>query len=105
MTGCCYGIPCNFGFAMVTDPEVTRFPIQLVESLCCFVIFVMLLVIEKKNRSVKLIYVYLISYAMVRFGLEFFRGDAVRGFFMCFSTSQWISLGILSFFGIKFITL
>lgn len=103
MAGCCYGIPCSFGFAMAFDTGVIRFPVQLAESLCCFIIFAALLVVEKKRPDVKLLHVYLISYAVVRFCLEFLRGDDVRGIFGCFSTSQWISLGILSFVGIKIV--
>lgn len=104
MAGCCYGIPCKFGFAMAANPDVVRFPVQLVESICCLMIFVMLLIIEKHFSNIKLLDVYLISYAVTRFGLEFLRGDSIRGFFLCFSTSQWISLGILIIFAIKIIT-
>lgn len=95
MSGCCYGIPCDFGFAMAADPSVIRFPVQLAESLCCVIIFFTLLIIEKRFTKIKLLYVYLISYAVVRFSLEFLRGDTVRGIWGCFSTSQWISLCIL----------
>ena len=35
---------------------------------------------------------YACSYAVVRFVLEFFRGDKVRGGFLGISTSQWISI-------------
>lgn len=101
MAGCCYGIPCNFGFAMAASPDVVRFPVQLVESLCCFIIFFALLIIEKHFPNIKLLNVYLISYAIIRFGLEFLRGDSIRGLFLCFSTSQWISLGILIILAIK----
>lgn len=30
-----------------------------------------------------------------RFCIEFFRGDAIRGFFLGFSTAQWVSLAII----------
>ena len=33
MSGCCYGIECPFGFEMLISPGVTRFPVQLAESL------------------------------------------------------------------------
>lgn len=101
MAGCCYGIPCTFGFAMAADPDVMRFPVQLVESLFCIVIFVMLLMAEIFFPGVKLLNVYLVSYAAVRFGLEFLRGDAVRGSFWHLSTSQWISLAIIGFYLIR----
>lgn len=51
LSGCCYGIPCSFGFAMAADPDIIRFPIQLVESFSCFAIFVMLLAVERNFRK------------------------------------------------------
>ena len=36
--------------------------------------------------------IFLLLYAMMRFGIEFFRGDDIRGFFGPLSTSQWISI-------------
>ncbi len=38
---------------------------------------------------------YLGTYSVLRFVLEFFRGDAIRGAWMGLSTSQWISLGVV----------
>ena len=35
------------------------------------------------------------SYAIFRFCIEFFRGDAIRGIFLGFSTAQWVSLAII----------
>ena len=48
-----------------------------------------------------LLEVYLASYAVFRFVLEFWRADDIRGIFGPFSTSQWISLAILLFLIIK----
>ncbi len=98
MAGCCYGIPCSVGFPLAVEPDVKRFPVQLVEAFACIVLFVLLLVAEKLFPRVRLLTVYLVSYAVIRFGLEFLRGDVVRGFFGCFSTSQWISLAILVYY-------
>ena len=39
--------------------------------------------------------VYLIVYSIMRFCLEFVRGDAIRGGFLGLSTSQWISIVLL----------
>ena len=38
--------------------------------------------------------VYLISYSIIRFILEYFRYDYYRGFIGCFSTSQLISIAV-----------
>lgn len=95
LSGCCYGIKSSVGFSMMTEPEVKRFPVQLVESLCCLTIFILLLIIEKRKENANLCKFYLISYAVVRFLLEFLRGDSVRGIWIGLSTSQWISLVII----------
>ena len=73
---------------------VSRFPVQLVESCCLVIIFVILLIL-RMNGSTKLAEQYLVLYALCRFVLEFFRGDAIRGVWYGMSTSQWISLVIL----------
>ena len=51
----------------------------------------MILYIRKK-LSGKLMYVYLLSYAVIRFLDEFLRGDKIRGFVGPLSTSQFISV-------------
>ncbi len=101
--GCCYGIESKFGF--YTDSNewipsingVVRFPIQLLESVCNFVLSAILFFLLKKSENSsrlrgKLLYIYLISYGVIRFLDEFLRGDEVRGFVWIFSTSQLISL-------------
>lgn len=101
-SGCCYGIESKWGFEMMTSPGVTRFPVQLAESFCEFLIFIALLVVEnKKGKSFELLPIYMVSYSVCRFLLEFLRDDEVRGHFLCFSTSQWIALGILVYYGVK----
>ena len=39
---------------------------------------------------------YLIIYPVMRFFLEFFRGDKERGIYFGLSTAQWISIAIFS---------
>ena len=96
--GCCYGVECKFGFAAhgntITDiGEVTRFPVQLLESFCNLCIAIIILsVLKKQKLSGRVFYLYLIMYATVRFFDEFLRGDEVRGFVFGVSTSQFISV-------------
>ncbi len=95
--GCCYGIPWEYGIAMAETPEIRRFPVQLLEATIEFIIFIILLQIEKK-RKYNLIIIYLIIYSIVRFFDEFLRGDNIRGiWYMGLSTSQYISIVILLF--------
>lgn len=97
--GCCYGIESKFGFVAHGNkfvPElngVCRFPVQLLESACNFLIFgAILCLFLKKKLEGKLFFVYLMAYSVVRFCDEFLRGDEIRGFLLGLSTSQFISV-------------
>jgi len=101
MAGCCYGFEYNGIFA-VTNSYIfsgrTYFPIQLVEALLNLMIMLFLLLYTKRNHSkYSVLYCYLIMYTVMRFCLECFRGDEIRGGFMMLSTSQWISILIFLF--------
>ena len=97
--GCCFGIESPFGFTVhgnTINPEindVNRLPIQLIEAGLNLLIFLLIFYLFKKSKMTdKLIFVYMLVYPVVRFTLEFFRGDAIRGFLFGLSTSQWISI-------------
>ena len=118
--GCCYGIPFSHGFVMhdslnPVGDGVARFPVQLLEALLLLILFLVLNGIRKKRLSLlkeegaateqkrkpnrregSLLPLYLLSYAVIRFGDEFLRGDTYRGIWLFFSTSQWISVFILA---------
>lgn len=101
MAGCCYGIPYD-GFGAVTFPEnsfalsgISLFPIQLVEAFCLIFISLTILFFQIKMKFNYTIESYFISYAILRYILEKFRYDDARGFFLCLSTSQWISLSLI----------
>lgn len=99
MAGCCYGIPWQ-GFPAVIFPEnssapagIPLFPVQLVEALGLLVIFgIELWLLLKKNFRYTT-ELYILLYAVLRFIMEFFRYDDIRGFAAGISTSQWICLG------------
>lgn len=99
--GCCYGIESKFGFtargnAIVPEVnDVSRFPVQLLESACNFILAFALFRALKASADVpalkgKLFRIYLISYSCARFAIEFLRGDDMRGFIGVLSTSQFI---------------
>lgn len=99
LSGCCYGMESSWGFVAHGNtlvPElndVMRIPVALFEAACNFVIFLVLLCcFGRKKKEGNLIWYYLLLYPVARFVLEFFRGDAIRGFWFGLSTSQWISL-------------
>ena len=101
--GCCYGVECKIGFiytrSVVEEAHgVRRFPIQLVESFLNFALFFFLWWLLRKSRfKGKLLYLYLCLYALIRFILEFWRGDEARGFLLGMSTSQFIGIFVFAF--------
>ena len=110
MGGCCYGIPSN-SFLAVTFPEgslqhiqyghVTKvLPTQLFEALFLFILFMVLLFFFKKSR----IQIYLISYGVFRFLIEFIRGDNRGAKMLSLSPSQWTSI-LFIIFGVLIIIL
>ena len=95
--GCCYGkiTTSIFGVIFPDNPlnnivhdGVKRYPTQLFEAVALAIIFFIVLFRKKKFQT------YLLFYAIVRFLLEFFRGDD-RGTFTYLSPAQIISIIIL----------
>ena len=73
-------------------------PTQLMESFGNLLIFALLFLVWRKKRfHGQVMVAYILLYGLLRFALEFLRGDAERGLFGWFSTSQWISLGGIAF--------
>lgn len=100
--GCCYGAACSGPFCITySDPRslapqgIPLFPTQLMESGGEFLIFGLLLLLRRyKKFDGQLFWFYLVFYAVLRFTIEFFRGDAVRGVYFggLVSTSQIIAI-------------
>lgn len=102
LTGCCHGKvseTLGIAFAHSTSAEngIPYFPIQLVCAAGNLVLFLVLLYYEQRHHGEgKTLDFYLTCYAIGRFFIEFFRGDTIRGILFGLSTSQWISILILS---------
>ena len=103
--GCCYGVPYEGIFHLIYNHGdsplngTALFPVQLLESICCFILAAVLVVyVLKHNKPTpNSIYIYLYGYGVIRFIIEFFRYDsAERGIYFGLSTSQWISLGLIA---------
>ena len=101
LAGCCYGRPWQGAMAVIypaaslAPSGVALFPVQLTEAVGLLIIAggVFWLDIRKGYRHT--VAIYLLFYSIWRFILEYFRDDAARGSFWIFSTSQWISIGLL----------
>ncbi|MDD4955231.1 MAG: prolipoprotein diacylglyceryl transferase [Candidatus Omnitrophica bacterium] len=104
--GCCYGLPTDSFIGVLFPKEspagelgVCVIPTQLFEAFFLILLFIALLFIRKhKKFDGQILSLYLILYSIIRFGIEFFRGDP-RGNVFFLSLSQFISL-ILLIFGI-----
>jgi phosphatidylglycerol:prolipoprotein diacylglycerol transferase len=106
--GCCFGIESEYGFTFTRSiisqaNGINRLPVQLIESAFNLCLFGLLWFLQRRAAfHKKILFLYLLIYPAGRFVLEFFRGDAYRGFWGPLSTSQWISL-ILIFSALFFI--
>lgn len=87
LAGCCYGAPTQ-GIFSIHLHGTDRYPVQLYESLG----LVFLFFLYKKHPQISF---YLLGYSFLRFGLEFLRGDSIRGLWAGLSSSQWVSLAII----------
>ncbi|MDH4163154.1 MAG: prolipoprotein diacylglyceryl transferase [Nitrospirota bacterium] len=103
--GCCYGAPCASSVCITfADPRslaplgVPVYPTQLFEAGGEFMNFILLLMLYRhKKFDGQIFWFYPALYSILRFMVEFFRGDAARGVYFggYISTSQIIS--VLSF--------
>ena len=109
MAGDDYGRPTHLPWAVTfRDPDaadiggaplgIPLHPVQLYESLVCLSLFFFLVwLVRRKRFDGEIILSYSILYAIARFLLEYFRGDADRGFVFggLLSTSQFIAILVL----------
>ena len=99
--GCCYGKPTRVPWAVTfTDPQslailgVPLHPVQLYEAFANLLLFIFLCLYRPYRRfEGQIFWLYVLVYSVIRFVLEFFRGD-LRGFFIpsYLSTSQGFSM-------------
>ena len=102
MGGCCYGIPhppplgIAFSQSLGAPNGVHLLPVQLYEAAANLLLFWGIWRYTAKERDwVYIICLYGTAYGVLRFCLEFLRGDLARGIFWGLSTSQWISIVVL----------
>ena len=102
LAGCCYGIHTDgplgvtFHDSIAAPNDIPLFPVQLLESGLNLVLCAVLLLYAKKpGKPGRVIGLYLMIYAIMRFFLEYLRSDSARGFILGISTSQMISILLL----------
>ena len=108
MAGDDYGRPASVPWAVTfTDPDAANIggaplnvplhPVQLYESVFCLALFFVLIrLARRKTFDGQILIAYAVLYAIGRFVIEFYRGDADRGFLLngMVSTSQFIAVVI-----------
>lgn len=103
--GCCYGSPCSGDLCITfTDSHslaplgVSLYPTQLFEAGGELVNFVILFTLYRVRKfDGQIFWLYPALYSILRFVVEFFRGDTARGIYFggAVSTSQLVSVGML----------
>lgn len=91
LAGCCFGSETDF-FLNYHSHGADRHIVQVYEAAGLFILGVILIKRFLANKGVMI--PYFVSYAILRFLLEFLRGDDIRGVYLL-STSQWISIVII----------
>ncbi|MCM1055749.1 MAG: prolipoprotein diacylglyceryl transferase [Bacteroides sp.] len=101
--GCCFGTEYHGPFSIVypngslggAPAGVELFPVQLAESLLDLILWAVLFAVYRKTcRRWLSSGLYLSCYGVIRFILEYFRGDSIRGHLGALSSSQFISIFI-----------
>jgi len=102
--GCCYGLRTEsiFGVHFPGEPYA-NLPTQLYEAAGLFVISGFLFYYSRKPRREGSIFLkYIFLYAMLRFVIEFMRGDNQHYFYL--TLPQWMSIGLVAaVFSISFL--
>ena len=115
LVGCCHGCPHSFGVRYRQEhadegfPQtlvgVRLLPVQLVESAAVtFTVAGGLILVLWDAQPGEVLAWYSIVYGLVRFTLEFFRGDAARPYFGSFSEAQWTTLVLMGLTGLAELT-
>ena len=104
--GCCWGREAHGCSIGVVFPDLSQdtgvpigkllFPTQLMEAILNLLNFVVLLYLYKKKRTFdgKIFSIYIFNYSLIRFFVEYFRGDYDRGYVFGGMESPFLSLSV-----------
>ncbi len=99
LAGCCYGDHCDLPIGVMVK-GVPRHPVQLYEVVGLVILFFVLRKQVLNKLPGRALLTYPLGYGVLRFILELFRGDAIRGLYAGLSTSQWVSILMVLLSGI-----
>jgi phosphatidylglycerol:prolipoprotein diacylglycerol transferase len=106
LAGCCYGRVCELPWAVTFSDArahqltgvplgIPLHPTQLYHALADLAIFgITVLAMRRRRFDGQVFWIYVLSYALLRLLVEFFRGDEARGVYLggALSTSQLIAM-------------
>jgi len=110
--GCCFGRACSVPWGMTFHSEYAHnltgipigtllHPVQLYESALNFLNFLVLfLILKKKKFDGQVFSFYIINYSLIRYFVEFYRGDHSDKAFLIHNPSPYLSLSLPQFFSI-----
>jgi phosphatidylglycerol:prolipoprotein diacylglycerol transferase len=91
LAGCCFGTSSDVPWALHMHGAL-RHPVQLYEAAG----LAMLAFGLNRIPKVRLLGAYLMGYGLLRWSLEWWRGDEIRGMWAGMSFSQWVALAMLA---------
>ena len=93
LAGCCFGKETDWWWGIFLHGHY-RHPTQLLEAAGLIILGIYFL--KSRADKINLLIQYLITYGILRFAIEGLRGDEIRGLWGALSTSQWISLLLIT---------
>ena len=104
LNGCCYGRPAGDAFCGIAYPPICEpgklfpgvplYPVQLIESACLLVLWLVLVwAYPRRRKDGAMFALYLVLYPPIRFALEYLRGDE-RQSWLALDVAQVTSIGL-----------
>lgn len=94
LAGCCYGIPYTGVCCLMSPSGICRFPVQLLEVLLSFTVWVIMVVGKRKQRNA--VKIFFLLHGLSRFFLEFLRDGGSKTMLGILSVNQWISILLIA---------
>ena len=108
--GCCYGTECSLPWGVIFKSKyasdltgiplgIPLHPTQLYEAALNFLnFFVLFLILKKKRFDGQVFSLYIINYSIIRYFVEFYRGDHPDKAFLFRNPSPYLSLSVPQLF-------